>query len=103
MVSPGRCPQFGLLEVKAPQALTLADVTFLQKTDAGFQLKKKHPYFFQILCQLAVTGLDWCDLFVYLPNNPGEFHQEEVKFDSELWQEVKNKLEYFYFSFFLID
>lgn len=47
------------------------------------------------MVQLAVTGLDWCFFFV---SHRDESHLELVRFDDEFWQEMKNKLDMFYFN-----
>ena len=101
IVCPSRDPPFGLLEIKAPQAVSLENVECLCKANGHYKLKQNHNYFYQIQCQLAVTGLLWSDFIVYLPNNPEQYHIEHIQFDPSLWQQVKNKLDYFYFSYFM--
>ena len=101
VVDPARQPPFGLLEIKVSQAIDLNSVDCLRKAGEKYELKRNHNYYYQIQCQLAVTGLLWCDLMVYLSNSPQVHHMEEVKFDPSTWQSVKDKLDFFYFSYFL--
>jgi hypothetical protein len=50
------------------------------------------------MMQLAVTGLTWCYFFVWLYD---ENHLEVIQFDEEEWQDMKNKMDSFYFDHFL--
>ena len=50
------------------------------------------------MMQLAVTGLTWCYFFVWLCD---ENHLEVIEFDEEEWQDMKNKMDSFYFDHFL--
>lgn len=50
------------------------------------------------MMQLAVTELDWCFFFVW---HSDESHIELVYFDDEFWQEMKYKLDMFYFNHYL--
>lgn len=75
---PDRNPPFGLLEIKCPVAERLTDVKCLQNTNGTFSLKKNDNYYYQVQTQLAVTGLEWCDFYVWTEN---ETHLETVAFD----------------------
>jgi len=68
-------PVFGLLEVKCPftpftKSLSVSqaaeqDTNFcLVNTDGQLQLKRQHPYYYQVQGQLAVCNMQWCDFFV---------------------------------------
>lgn len=97
--NPESFPPFGLLEIKCPQVNSVLEAQYLKKDQMGaLKLNRNHQYYFQILAQLAVTGLQWCDLFVWCEN---DYHQETIYFNEDLWKEVKNKIDMFYFSSFI--
>ena len=64
---------FGLLEIKVVKegATDFANVAYLTKDrDANvLKLKRNHDYYYQVQCQMALTGLEWCDFFSYI-NTP---------------------------------
>ena len=95
---PTRTPSFGLLEIKCPQAINLQSVDYLRLDDQGqLQLKKRHNYYYQILTQLAVTGMSWCDLFVWC-EAASTSHCETIWFNPDEWQQVKDKIDLFFFD-----
>lgn len=96
--SPGRQPSFGLLEIKCPQNDKLHEVTCLELHDGSLQLKRTHNYYYQIQCQLAVTGLTWCDFIVHLNN--GLHHIETISFDEHVWENIQCKVDDFYLAHF---
>uniref|UniRef100_UPI00398EC878 uncharacterized protein n=1 Tax=Pristiophorus japonicus TaxID=55135 RepID=UPI00398EC878 len=91
----------GLVEVKCPYKhrnhtinKACEDKTFcLERAEGELQLKKNHPYFTQIQCQLAVTGLKNADLAVF--TNRGTV-VVRVEYDRKFWENVLDKLEEFY-------
>lgn len=92
---------YGLLEIKCPDKNTCADCPYLIRhadDDGDLALKVDHEYQFQILGQMGVTGANWCDFFVMSHN---DFHLERLHFDAKKWEEVKCKLDCFYFKHFL--
>ena len=92
-------PPFGLLEIKCPQVSSVLECQYLVKDASGsLKLKKNHNYYYQILTQLAVSGLEGCDFFVWCANDN---HQETIYFNEELWKDVQNKEDMFYFSYFI--
>ena len=97
--NPDMFPEYGLLEIKCPQVGSVLECKYLSKDqDGSLKLKKNHPYYYQVLTQLAVTGLDWCDFFVWCNN---DHHLETVYFNGDVWQNVKDKVDDFYFSYFM--
>lgn len=64
----------------------------------NFLLKENHNNYFQVLMQLAVTGLTWCNVFLWTENDSALV---TISFDKDKWQEVQNKLDVFYFQYFL--
>ena len=97
--NPNRLPPFGLLKIKCPQVASVIECKYLMKDGTGqLKLKRNHNYYYQILTQLAVSGLEWCDLFVWCT---GDSHQETVYFNKDVWSSVKNKIDKFYFDHFI--
>jgi YqaJ-like viral recombinase domain len=97
---PARNPPYGLLEIKCPQNDNICDIKYLDnKLASGRQLKRSHEYYYQVMCQLAVTGLQWCDFFVFLVN--GEYHLETIAFDQQFWAEAQRKVDHFFFDHFV--
>lgn len=97
--NPQRFPAFGLLEIKCPQVSSVLEAKYLVKTATGqLELKRNHPYYYQVLTQLAVTDLEWCDFFVWCKN---DFHLETVYFNEHVWQQVKDKIDQFFFTYFI--
>lgn len=95
---PSLDPPHGLLEIKCP-VNSLADCVYLSKDENGYHLKETHKYFHQIMTQLGVTGLKWCHFFVWTPE---ESHLKLLRFDADIWQEMKEKMDLFFFNHFLI-
>ncbi|XP_032887600.1 uncharacterized protein LOC116979827 [Amblyraja radiata] len=90
----------GLVEVKCPYKHRNHTVTeacedryFCLENKDHFQLKKNHPYFTQIQCQMAVAGVNKADLVVYTNRDTAIV---PVEFDADFWQETVEKLENFY-------
>ncbi|XP_076116381.1 uncharacterized protein LOC143083892 [Mytilus galloprovincialis] len=96
--APDRNQPHGLLEIKCPNTDQLSSVKCLHLIDGELKLKKNDNYHYQIQMQMAVTGLDWCDFFVWLENDS---HLETVYFDSEFWEATKDKLDLFFYTYFL--
>ena len=97
--NPERNQSFGLLEIKCPQVSSILECPYLIRDEEGqLKLKRNHNYYYQVLTQLAVSGLEWCDLFVWCSN---DFHQETIYFNSDNWNEVKRKVDVFYFNHFM--
>jgi len=62
------------------------------------KLNRHHTYCFQVLAQMAVTGLEWCDFFVWYQHDS---HCEVIFFNADIWHAVKNKVDNFFFDNFL--
>ena len=94
-------PPYGLLEIKCPQDENVSEADWLKKENGQLCLKKNHNYFYQVLCQMAVTGLPWCDFFTWCYKDD-PYHLETIIFDEykQFWQEAKNKNRHLLFSHF---
>ena len=96
---PSRTYPFCLLEIKCPVVNSVIEASFLKRLpDNSLALKLNHTYYFQILAQLAITGLVWCDLLVWCEN---DYHLETIFFDMDKWHEVKDKVDQFFFNYFI--
>ena len=95
--------KFGFIEVKCPYKhrknsveVACKDTSFcLLKKDSEIALNRRHDYYFQVTGQLALTRAEFCDFVVW---TEVDIHIERVKFDVELWTEMKDKLSHFYFT-----
>lgn len=90
---------YGLLEIKCPEQYSYTGCQYLQKHSGDtYSLKRNHEYFYQITGQMGITGMLWCDFFVKCDN---DYHLERIHFDAEMWGEIKTKLDWFFFEYFL--
>ena len=93
---------FGLLEVKVvkEEATSFDDVRYLTKDNINqYSLKKNDIYYYQVQCQLGLTGLDWCDFFSYM--NDDMFVCTRILFDPIFFQGAKDKVDNFFFNYYL--
>ncbi|XP_045178965.2 uncharacterized protein LOC123538734 [Mercenaria mercenaria] len=97
--NPTRNPPFGLLEIKCPLVSSILEASCLKRnTDGKLKLKRNHDYYYQVLTQLAVVGLEWCDLFVWCEN---DYFTETIYFNQDIWKNVKDKVDMFFFTHFI--
>ncbi|XP_060098646.1 uncharacterized protein LOC132574300 [Heteronotia binoei] len=97
----GTGKELAVLEVKCPykhrdKTVTDAckDKTFcLEKEGESYTLKKDHPYYTQVQCQMGVTGLKKADFVVHTNK---ETAIAPVDFDPIFWDTTVPKLEKFY-------
>ena len=100
--SQGRNP-FGLCEIKVVQEgeTDFKNVRYLQVDPFSNEItiKRNHDYYFQVQCQLALTGLEWCDFFCLMNDN--KYFCERIYFDKDFFQDSKDKVDMFFFNYFL--
>lgn len=90
---------YGLLEIKCPDQYSYTGCKYLQKHSGDtYRLKRNHEYYYQVIGQMGITGMPWCDFFVKCDN---DYHLERIQFDAEMWGEIKSKLDWFFFEHFL--
>ena len=78
---------------------SVLEATCLVKgVDGTLKLKRNHDYYYQVLTQLAVTGLEWCDFFVWCEN---DYHLETIYLNQAIWDNVKDKVDRFFFNCFI--
>ncbi|KAM7043849.1 uncharacterized protein M8220_006667 isoform 1-T2 [Acridotheres tristis] len=98
---PATGKDLGLLEVKCPYKHRNRTVRaackykdFCLEVDGdSYALKKNHPYFTQVQCQLGTTGFQRADFVVHTNK---ETAVVPVEFDGEFWGKTVPKLEKFY-------
>ncbi|CAM5164157.1 unnamed protein product [Natator depressus] len=91
----------GLLEVKCPYKHrdktvkeACKDKAFCLEVDGeSYSLKRNHPYYTQVQCQLATTGFDSADFVVHTNKDTVI---TSVDFDAVFWERTEPKLEKFY-------
>ncbi|CAN7945514.1 unnamed protein product, partial [Ixodes pacificus] len=97
----------GLLEVKCPASkrnMTPAEACEFSDfcchiVNGNVELKKTHPFYFQVQGQMAVVGVQWCDFALWTDNGDlwDSLSVERVYFDQFFWDnEVLPGLHYFY-------
>lgn len=98
VVDPNENPPFGLVEVKCLDVNHIGEASHTEFIGGEAKLKKSHAYHWQIQGQLTVTGVAWCDL---VTDTRGDFTVERVWRDDELIQEIKAKVDEFYFGTYI--
>lgn len=93
----------GIVEVKCPykhrnstivDACEDAQFCLSINSDSGQpNLKRSHDYYYQIIGQLEITGAVYCDFVVWTLL---DMHIERVLMDTEVWQEIIEKLKKYY-------
>lgn len=93
-------PQHGLLEIKCPSKDSFVECQYLlkNKNTGLYKLKPGHIYYYQVMGQMALTGITWCDFFVKCRQ---DFHMERITFNPEKWCTMKEALDTFYFEHLL--
>ena len=101
--NPMRQPPFGLLEIKCPMSKTVDQILYLKEVNGEKHLKRNHNYYYQIQTQLAVSGMDWCDFYIYLKDEAGvvEDFVETIYYDQLFWSQTKEKIDAFYFNYYI--
>lgn len=101
-INHGQNP-FGLLEIKVVKEgeTTFDNVRYLVKDQLTnlYSLKTTDIYFYQVQCQLGLTGLQWCDFFSYIRDDL--YVCTRIAFDKEFFQKAKDKVDSFFFQYYL--
>lgn len=90
--------EFGLLEIKCPDKDNYLQCTYLHQVGNDIRLRKSNLYYDQIMGQLGITGLSWCDFFVYCCD---DHYMERIYYDHQYFLDMKTKLDHFYFMYYL--
>ena len=93
---------FGLCEIKVVKEgeTDLKNVRYLEIDSVSKQitLKRNHEHYFQVQCQLGLTGLEWNDFFCYM--NDHKYFCQRIPFDKNFFQDSKDKVDMFFFHYF---
>lgn len=90
----------GIVEVKCPfkyKSKHPNDIRFDCLDDAG-NLKKSHPYYYQVQGSLEVSNKFWCDFVLYTYKG---IKIVRVQRDEEFWNSIYHKLKTFYHFYML--
>ena len=79
--------EYGFLEIKCPSNDKVSDCKCLKMLNTELSLKRSHDYFYQIMGQLGITGLAWCDFFIM---TTVDYHKERIFFDIEVWHSMSH-------------
>ena len=91
---------YGLLEIKCPSCGSVYDVKFFKHFEDGtLSINRNGDHFIQIMGQLGLSGLKWCDYLVWCEN---DFHLERIYFSDSLFQDILRKLHDFFHKFGLL-
>lgn len=91
---------WGLLEIKCSMADRLSNLKYLKfnARTAKYSLRQSHQYYYQVMACLGLTGCTWGDFFVFCKQ---EFHLERIYFDTDIFSEMLEKVNMFYFNYHL--
>lgn len=93
-IERGDSPSYGLLEIKCPSKDSFEVCPYLIKqADGSYKLKESHTYHFQIMGQLGLTGMLWCDFFVKCAE---DYHLQHINFDAVKWEDMKKQAGLFF-------
>lgn len=95
---PRESPSFGLLEIKCPNVKSYVDCKYLKLSNGNFKLWKSHAYYWQVQGQLLITGLTWCDFFVWAEE---DFFVQRLEPDMEVQTTIRKKCDHFYFHIYM--
>ena len=90
------CHHKGLLEIKCPftyRGLSIREYASKAQScliieNQTIKLKRNHPYYYQVQCQMGVTERSWCDFFVITTK---DYFCEMVHFDANFWETCAKK------------
>ena len=68
---------------------------YIKEANGLFQLKRNHPYYLQVQCQIFVTGNLFCD-FVVFTEKALPLVVVRIMPDSTAWEAVLQKAKYFF-------
>lgn len=89
---------YGLLEIKCPSVEYVSQCSYLKRPGSSPRLKSTHDYYYQVMGQMGLTGTSWCDFFVKARN---DYHCERILYNDDFFTQMKEKLDFFYFCYFL--
>ena len=101
-----RCCGEGVVEIKCPlvspcdkcnpNLCSCKLLPYFNYANGRLSLKVNHTYYGQIQGQMAITGRNYCDFFVYSSHAT---HQERIYFNEDYWKVMVDNLVFFYNKF----
>ena len=93
-----KCHGKGLCEIKCPYSIRdqKPHMGNYNHLDEGNSLKKSSQYYTQIIGQMGVLGLEYCDFFVYTSHGS---HLERIEFDKSCWDKLLADLKHFWCTY----
>lgn len=91
------CHGAGLCEVKCPMVTAFKDYSHLEEVDemdGHLKLKKSSEYYYQVQGQMAISNRAYCDFYIF--SKAAKPHLERIYFDAAFWEDIKEKLIYFW-------
>ncbi|XP_063043972.1 uncharacterized protein LOC134438351 [Engraulis encrasicolus] len=95
---PTATPCHGLVEIKCPNVKSYIDCKYLHMCNGTFTLKKSHAYFWQIQGQLLITGMEWCDFFVWAEE---DYFVQRLQADEDVQGIIRQRCDNFFFSIYM--
>ena len=92
---PEQCKHSDLFDAAASNA---SDKFILHVKDAKLHLQETHCAYYQIQCQLALTGSEFCDLVVYTFKS---ISIVRITFNEQFWRKVTDEIGPKYFKYIL--
>ena len=90
--------KFGLLEIKCPKVKSVIECKYLKEVSGSYRLKHSHSYYYQMIGQMDITWMPWCDFYVYTES---DYHLEKISFDKDFWAVMRHKLDIFFYNYYL--
>ena len=90
-----KCPYKAAKESLTPEeaAVKHRDFCSVLNSSGQLELKKTHPYFYQVQGSLAITGKEWCHFVLWTPKG---LHLQTVRADPGFWTPVRRRIVQFY-------
>ncbi|XP_076841900.1 uncharacterized protein LOC143486017 isoform X2 [Brachyhypopomus gauderio] len=85
----------GLLKLSAQIHKAMYTANSLKVAQGLHKMKESHCYYWQIQCQLLITGMQWCDLVICAHD---DIFVQRVYRDSSVLEEVKRRCDMFFFN-----
>ena len=86
-----------IIEIKCPfckrDSVKDNSVDCLVKIDEKLHLNKNHQYYYQVQCQLLVTGREYCDFIVWTKK---DLFVERISVDNTVCKEISDKSQLFF-------
>jgi len=93
-----KCPYSArsVTALDAPGVMEARKQPFCSKINdnGNLALSETHKYYFQVMGQMAITGMKWVDFVIWTKH--GDPSVERIAFDKSMWDSMVPKLHRFY-------